>query len=141
MFSIIEKLVLKYSIYFKFILFTALMFISQSDPLYIFLIGIKIFGLITSSQKLEECFDRGFLVPQHFAEGCRKAAVPSSPSVPATRQYDMLNIMRASSQSAYRRFSTVHEETMSKACVTNAKSAQHNLFYRAQAESSTLVTI
>lgn len=60
MFSIIEKLVLKYSIYSKIILFTTLMFISPSDPLYIFWIGIKIFGLITSSQKLEESYDRGF---------------------------------------------------------------------------------
>lgn len=36
MFSIIEKLVLKYSIYFMFILFTMLTFISPSDPVYIF---------------------------------------------------------------------------------------------------------
>lgn len=137
MFSIIEKLVLKYSIYFKFILFTALMFISLSDPLYIFWIGIKIFGLITSSQKLEESFDRGFLVPStllRVAEKQQRLQVllyQQQDNMTCSTLWELLHSQHTGGSPQF----------MSKACVTNAKSAQHNLFSRAHAESSTLVTI
>lgn len=41
---------------------------------------------------MEQTFDRGFFVPRNFAEACRRATVPPSPTVPATRQYDVLKM-------------------------------------------------